>query len=140
MTSHLQLLSLPLELRYHLFRTIIYTSHVIHIGHGVSDNRKTQENGKVNVSTSGRLKNHLVDLNPESGGPFEALSLTCTQLRNEIAEWFRIEQNMCKIYFSQRLSDSYTEKILYSALNFPSPMMGTLEKRSSQAQCDACTS
>jgi hypothetical protein len=99
MTSHLQLLSLPLELRYHLFRTIIYTSHVINIGHGVSDNRKTQENGKVNVSTSGRLKNHLVDLNPESGGPFEALSLTCTQLRNEIAEWFRIEQNMCKDLF-----------------------------------------
>ncbi len=41
-------------------------------------------------------KEHLVDLNPESGGSFEALSLTCEQLREAISEWFQVEQNVCK--------------------------------------------
>jgi hypothetical protein len=34
----------------------------------------------------------FVDLNPGIGGPFEALSLTCKQLRTEVTEWFQTEQ------------------------------------------------
>jgi hypothetical protein len=78
---------------------IIHTSHVVKIGCGVSNNPKTQENGNGNPSTSNRSKDHLVSLNPEPGGPFEALSLTCNQLRNEIAKWFRVEQNVCEGLF-----------------------------------------
>jgi hypothetical protein len=96
MGSPLHLLKLPLELRYHLFSTIIYATHVIRIGQGLPENQKCEEEWGKRVQKSCQLEEHLVDLNPESGGPFEALSLTCSQLREEISEWFQVEQNVCK--------------------------------------------
>jgi hypothetical protein len=96
MSSPLHLLKLPLELRFHLFSTILYATHVVHIGHGLPENRKYEEKRGERAPPSCKLKEHLVDLNPESGGPFEALSLTCSQLREEISEWFQVEQNVCK--------------------------------------------
>lgn len=43
MSSPLHLLKLPLELRFHLFSTIIYATHVIHIDYGLPENRKCEE-------------------------------------------------------------------------------------------------
>jgi len=97
MRSHRHLLNLPLELRYYLFGTIIYTPHTIVISRGSSNLQSIQNDKKGTAPKSGNSTGaHLIDLNPESGGPFEALSLTCTQLRHEIAKWIRAEQNGCK--------------------------------------------
>jgi len=96
MSSLLHLLELPVELRQHVFCTIIYSSHAIEIGKKDSDIHTVLDNNERTSPKRGNSKRlHIVDLNPEIGGPFEALSLTCKQLRTEVTEWFQTEQKNC---------------------------------------------
>jgi hypothetical protein len=109
------LLTLPLELRYHIFRTIIYANHVVHIGNGLPENQKYEQNRKEDTQARYNLKEHLVELNPQAGGPLEALSLTCSQLREEIPEWFRVEQNACEdLHLSKAFGVIHKENTQFS--------------------------
>ena len=96
MSSLLHLLKLPVELRQQVFCTIIYSRYPIEIGKKSSDIHIVPDNKERTSSKRGNSKRfHIVDLKPEFGGPFEALSLTCKQLRNEIMEWLQTEQKNC---------------------------------------------
>lgn len=95
MTGSLHLLKLPLELRYHLFSTIIYTIHAIEIGHETIQSVRDDQTRKATNSINSK-KAPLVDLDPKNAGPFNALALTCKQLRIELTEWFRVEKNACQ--------------------------------------------
>ena len=95
MASPLHLLDLPLELRYHIFRRIIYAPFTIEFGTRYSNSNPPQRRYQAGIRRP-LINAQCVDLNPESGGPFEALALACRQLRGKIKDWFEVERKACK--------------------------------------------